>query len=89
MVSARPWHWKRRKRRVRGWRTEWAAALKLLGLAADTQPEAAAAQLDAIDQMREIAVKIHQLRHERIEKIESDIEVFRTGCCCPRGRCRN
>ena len=26
--------------------------------------------------MREIAVKIHQLRHERIEKIERDIEVF-------------
>jgi uncharacterized protein YhaN len=60
----------------RGWRTEWAAAIELLGLAADTQPEAATAQLDAIDQMREIAVKIHQLRHERIEKIERDIEVF-------------
>lgn len=26
--------------------------------------------------MREIAVKIHQLRHERIEKIEKHIEVF-------------
>ena len=60
----------------RGWRTEWAAAIGLLGLAADTQPEAATAQLDAIDQMREIAVKIHQLRHERIETIERDIEVF-------------
>ena len=58
------------------WQTEWAAALKLLGLTVDTQPEAATAQLDAIDQMREIAVKIHQLRHERIEKIERDIEVF-------------
>jgi uncharacterized protein YhaN len=61
---------------LRVWRTEWAAAIELLGLAADTQPEAATAQLDAIDQMREIAVKIHQLRHERIEKIERDIEVF-------------
>jgi len=60
----------------RGWRTEWAAAIELLGLASDTQPEAASTQLDAIDQMREIAVKIHQLRHERIEKIERDIEVF-------------
>lgn len=58
------------------WQTEWAAALKLLGLTVGTQPEAATAQLDAIDQMREIAVKIHQLRHERIEKIERDIEVF-------------
>jgi uncharacterized protein YhaN len=60
----------------RGWRTEWAAAIELLGLAADTQPEAATAQLEAFDEMREIAVKIHQLRHERIEKIERDIEVF-------------
>jgi uncharacterized protein YhaN len=59
-----------------GWRREWADAIELLGLAADTQPEAATAQVDAIDQMREIAVKIHQLRHERIEKIERDIDVF-------------
>lgn len=58
------------------WQTEWAAALKLLGLPVGTQPDAAATQLDAIDQMREIAVKIHQLRHERIQKIERDIEVF-------------
>jgi uncharacterized protein YhaN len=61
---------------LRVWRTEWAAAIEHLGLAANTQPEAATAQIDAIDQMREIAVKIHQLRHERIEKIERDIEVF-------------
>lgn len=60
----------------RDWRTEWTGAIELLGLPADTQPETAAAQLDAIDQMREVAVKIHQLRHERIEKIERDIEAF-------------
>ncbi len=60
----------------RGWQTDWAAAIELLGLAADTQPEAATTQLDAIDQMREIAVKIHELRHERIEKIERDVDVF-------------
>lgn len=58
------------------WQTEWAAALELLGLAADTQPEAATAQLEAFDEMREISVKIHQLRHERIEKMERDIEIF-------------
>ncbi|MDR4470180.1 MAG: AAA family ATPase [Nitrospira sp.] len=58
------------------WQTEWDAAVKLLGLAVGTRPEAATAQLDALDQMREIAVKIHELRHERIEKIERDIEVF-------------
>jgi uncharacterized protein YhaN len=59
-----------------GWQGEWVTAVKLLDLAADTQPEAAVAQLDAIDQMREVAVNIHQLRHDRIEKIERDIEVF-------------
>ena len=58
------------------WQTEWVAALKLLGLAVDIQPEAASTQLDAIDRMREIAVEINQLRHERIEKIERDIDVF-------------
>jgi uncharacterized protein YhaN len=58
------------------WQTEWAVALKLLGLPVGTQPDTAATQLDAIDQMREIAVKIHQLQHERIQKIERDIEVF-------------
>jgi len=60
----------------KGWQAEWTAAIELLGLTAGTHPEAATAKLDAIDQMREIAVKIHQLRHERIEKIERDIEVF-------------
>jgi uncharacterized protein YhaN len=58
------------------WQTEWAAALKLLSLPVGTQPDAAATQIDTIDQMREIAVKINQLRHERIQKIERDIEVF-------------
>ena len=58
------------------WQTEWAAALQVLGLSVGTKPEAATAQLDAIDQMREIAVTIHQLQHERIEKIERDIKVF-------------
>lgn len=60
----------------RGWRTEWTGAIELLALSADTQPEAATAQLDAIDQMREITGTIHQLRNERIQKIERDIEVF-------------
>ncbi|MCB0832322.1 MAG: DNA double-strand break repair Rad50 ATPase, partial [Bacteroidetes bacterium] len=60
----------------RGWQTEWASAIEILGLDANTQPEAATSQLDVIDQMRESALKIHELRHERIEKIERDIEVF-------------
>jgi uncharacterized protein YhaN len=59
-----------------GWQTEWVAAIKVLSLGVGTQPEAAAAQLDAIDRMREIAAEVNQLRHERIEKIERDIDLF-------------
>jgi uncharacterized protein YhaN len=61
---------------LQSWQMEWAAAMGVLGLSTETRPEAAASQLDGIDQMREIAVKIHQLRHERIEKIERDVESF-------------
>ncbi len=60
----------------RKWNTEWASTLELLDLPPNTQPEAAIAHLDAIDQMREIAGKCHELRYERIEKIERDIETF-------------
>lgn len=58
------------------WQTEWVAAIENLGLTGGTQPNAANTQLDAIDQMREIAVEVNQLRHERIEKIKMDIDVF-------------
>jgi hypothetical protein len=58
------------------WETEWVAAVKVMGLGAATLPEAVAAQLDTIDRMREIAVEVNQLRHERIDKIERDIDVF-------------
>jgi uncharacterized protein YhaN len=58
------------------WQAEWVAAIKVLGLGIGTQPEAVATQLDTIDRMREIAVEINQLRHERIEKIERDIDIF-------------
>jgi uncharacterized protein YhaN len=58
------------------WETEWIAAIEVMGLGAGTQPEAVAAQLDDVDRMREIAVAVNQLRHERIEKIERDIDAF-------------
>ena len=58
------------------WETEWVAAVKVMGLGAATLPEAVAVQLDTIDRMREIAVEVNQLRHERIDKIERDIDVF-------------
>jgi uncharacterized protein YhaN len=59
-----------------GWTAEWQAALKVLQLAATATPETAEAQINAIDGMRETAVRINDLRHERIEKIERDVKSF-------------
>jgi uncharacterized protein YhaN len=58
------------------WQAKWAGAVNSLGLNPDAPPEAISAQLDSIERMREIAVEINQLRHERIEKIERDIDSF-------------
>jgi uncharacterized protein YhaN len=58
------------------WTTQWDMALKALQLPATSTPETADAQINAIDEMREAAVRINDLRHERIEKIERDITVF-------------
>jgi uncharacterized protein YhaN len=58
------------------WTTQWGAALKALQLPATSTPETADAQLNAIDDMREAAARINDLRHERIEKIERDIKAF-------------
>jgi uncharacterized protein YhaN len=58
------------------WEAKWVAAVNIVGLKEGTSPEAVAAQLDNIDRMREIAVEINQLRSERIQKIERDIDLF-------------
>lgn len=58
------------------WKSRWADALSALGLSAAASPEAVSAQVDAIDQMREIIVRINDLRNERIGKIEEDIAAF-------------
>jgi uncharacterized protein YhaN len=58
------------------WTNAWQAALKALQLAATATPEMAEAQINAIDDMREAAVRINDLRHERIEKIERDVKAF-------------
>ena len=58
------------------WTTRWGAALKVLQLPVTSTPETADAQINAIDDMREAAVRINDLRHERIEKIERDIRAF-------------
>jgi uncharacterized protein YhaN len=58
------------------WTTQWGAALEALQLPVASAPETADAQINAIDDMREAAVRINDLRHERIEKIERDIRAF-------------
>jgi uncharacterized protein YhaN len=58
------------------WTIQWASALKALQLPATSTPETADAQINAIDDMREAAGRINDLRHERIEKIERDIKAF-------------
>lgn len=58
------------------WREKWADALGSLGIPGNTPPEEAAPKLDAIEEMREIAVEINQLRRERIDKIRRDIETL-------------
>jgi uncharacterized protein YhaN len=58
------------------WTTAWEAALKVLQFSAKATPETAEAQINAIDDMREAAGRINDLRHERIEKIERDVKTF-------------
>ena len=58
------------------WQNEWSAALTELGLATDSNPDTVSAQIDVIDQMREKAFRIKELRHKRIGKINRDIAAF-------------
>jgi len=58
------------------WERRWTEALARLGLRAESEPEAVTAQVNAIDEMRVIAVKVNELRHERIGKIERDLITF-------------
>jgi uncharacterized protein YhaN len=60
----------------RQWEDEWKAALKALDLDQTASHESVADQLETIEEMRGIAKDINQLRHERIGKIERDIEGF-------------
>ena len=58
------------------WEGHWAEALFALGLNTKALPEATATQVDVLEEMREIAVKVNELRHERIDKIEQFIAAF-------------
>ncbi|MBI5263857.1 MAG: AAA family ATPase [Bradyrhizobium sp.] len=73
-----------RKRKIQGtaesqwaeWTAEWSAALTSAGLPADSAVDVIQSQVNITDEMRELAVRINDLRHERIDKIERDISTF-------------
>jgi uncharacterized protein YhaN len=58
------------------WTKQWGAALAALQLPATLSAELADAQLNVIDEMRELSGRINELQRERIEKIERDIRAF-------------
>lgn len=58
------------------WRDKWAAALRELGLAENTAPDAVESQIDTIDRIRETSGRVRSLRHERIDKINRDVTDF-------------
>lgn len=60
------------------WRGQWSETVNRLGLDPEAPMETLDAQVDALDGMREVALKIHNLRVERIEKIERDIAGFKS-----------
>ena len=58
------------------WWKAWTGALGELGLADITPSEAVGAQIDVIEQMREIAGRIRSLRYDRVNKIHRDVTDF-------------
>jgi uncharacterized protein YhaN len=58
------------------WRSQWIAAITDIGLNPTSAFEIIDVQVGMIDELREIANRIGELRHERIEKIERDIDAF-------------
>ncbi len=58
------------------WQQEWSVALSELGLEPDSTPDDVSSRVDIIDQMREKASRVNDLRHQRIDKINRDIVAF-------------
>jgi uncharacterized protein YhaN len=58
------------------WKAEWSEAITLIGLNSDTSIEALDAQIETMDEMREVAGRISDLQQGRIEKIERDVSTF-------------
>jgi ABC-type cobalamin/Fe3+-siderophores transport system ATPase subunit len=59
------------------WRDAWTAAPESLGLNAAAPAETVDVQINTIDELREVANRVNDLRHERIGKIERDIGGFK------------
>lgn len=57
------------------WQQKWSTALTGLRLAS-SNPDTVSVQIDIIEKMREKAVQITDLRHQRIDKINRDITNF-------------
>ena len=58
------------------WERAWSTALSELRLDVEAAPQAAAAQMSVIDQMREGVVRVKELQASRIGPIERDIAEF-------------
>jgi uncharacterized protein YhaN len=58
------------------WERNWAKAIESFGMGVGIEPEVAESRINAIDEMREILVKVDELRKERIAKIEQFISDF-------------
>lgn len=60
------------------WQARWTEALTELGLSAQLPTEAVTEQIETLERTRALLGEISQLRRERIEKIEQDLETFAT-----------
>jgi uncharacterized protein YhaN len=58
------------------WTAQWSEALDILGLSIAAGPESAQVQIDIIDEMREVASRFNDLKHERIGKSEREMAAF-------------
>jgi uncharacterized protein YhaN len=58
------------------WRRRWARVIAELGLSGETDAGEIARQLEAIEELQGLAGQVHSLRHDRIEKIQTDIDAF-------------
>ena len=62
--------------KLEDWRREWDAAVGVLGLGREVEPNSVGALLDIIEKMRGTAGRIRDLQRDRIDKIDRDIADF-------------